>query len=189
MVESKKKSFVEKIISKYYLKIYNDSTLEEVVSFRLSRLNVFLIVGSLAFLLVVSIVLLIAYTPIREFIPGYPDGNMRKNIIKNALMVDSLKYELGLKDKYFNNIRRIIAGEEIDNFEALQDTTTKITHKTVVFKKSVQDSILRSQIEEQEQYNLLNPIEKQKQQSSLINFEESPQEQQVYLKPIKKGSY
>jgi hypothetical protein len=90
MNKDRKKNIVHKLKNKYRLSIYNDDTFEEVWFLRLSRLNVFSLVGTSLLLFTIAIIVLIAFTPIREFIPGYPDGNMRRNIINNVYKLDSL---------------------------------------------------------------------------------------------------
>jgi murein DD-endopeptidase MepM/ murein hydrolase activator NlpD len=96
---------------------------------------------------------LVAYTSIREFIPGYPDAAKVRAIVTNANRLDSLEMELQKRDRYFENLRNIIAGnipEETDTVTIKPEAYAKIK-----FTRSMQDSVLRQQIEEDEQYNLL----------------------------------
>ena len=72
---------------KYKLSVINETSYEEVFNFRLSQLHVLTALSVLAVILVVLTILLIAFTDLREFIPGYPDGNMRQMIAQNALRV------------------------------------------------------------------------------------------------------
>jgi len=152
MAKKKKKRIVNKLRHKYRLIIYNDDTFEEVWFLRLSRLNVFSIVGSVLIFLIAGVTLLIAFTPIREFIPGYPDGNMRRNIINNVYKLDSLENELEMRDRYFASINQIIRGGIPESYENSQDTTA--SYDDIVFTTSEHDSILRRQIEQEEIYNL-----------------------------------
>ena len=152
MVKEKKKHLVNKLKHKYRLIIYNDDTFEEVGFLRLSRLNLFSIIGSGLILLIPGITVLIAFTPIREFIPGYPDGNMRRNIITNVYKLDSLEHEIEIRDRYFESINTIIRGGTPLSFENAQDTSVK--YEEISFDKSEHDSLLRQQIEEEELFNL-----------------------------------
>jgi murein DD-endopeptidase MepM/ murein hydrolase activator NlpD len=152
MAKEKKKHIVNKLKHKYRLIIYNDNTFEEVWYMRLSRLNVFTFVGTGLFLLIVLVTVLIAFTPIREFIPGYPDGNMRRNIVNNVHKLDSLEHELEIRDRYFASINRIIRGEVPLSYENENDTVVR--YEDISFTKSEHDSILRQQIEEEELFNL-----------------------------------
>ena len=77
----KKRSFWEKFRHKYRLSIYRDETFEEVVNLRLTKLNVVAIVGTGIFIFLIIVISVIAYTPVRELIPGYPDENTVRNIV------------------------------------------------------------------------------------------------------------
>lgn len=152
MNKERKKHIVNKLKNKYRLSIYNDDTFEEVWYLRLSRLNVFSLVGTSLLLFTIGIIVLIAFTPIREFIPGYPDGNMRRNIINNVYKLDSLEHELEIRDRYFESVNTIIRGGTPVSYENSQDTT--IRYEEITFDKSEHDSLLRQQIEEEELFNL-----------------------------------
>lgn len=152
MDKERKKNIVNKLKNKYRLSIYNDDTFEEVWFLRLSRLNVFSIVGTSILLFTIAIIVLIAFTPIREFIPGYPDGNMRRNIINNVYKLDSLEYELEIRDRYFQSLNTIIRGGTPLSYENTQDSAVR--YEEITFDKSEHDSLLRQQIEEEELFNL-----------------------------------
>ncbi|MFO8236394.1 MAG: M23 family metallopeptidase [Bacteroidales bacterium] len=151
--ENKKKAgFFRKLKNKYRLIIYNDDTFEEVWYMRLSRLNVFALVGTGTLLLVSLIIILIAFTSLKEFIPGYPEGDLRRNIISNYHKIDSLEKELSLRDKYLGNLNQVLSGETPEDYTTVQDSGEVISE--VNFTPSKHDSILRAEIEEEEQYTL-----------------------------------
>ena len=150
--EKSKTKYIHKLKSKYRLSIYNDQTFEEVWFMRLSRLNVISVVGGLAILLIILVTTLIAFTPIREFIPGYPDGTTRRYIVQNALKADSLERELQQWKIYLGNLQTILRGESPDNMESLPDTSVR--YREITFTRSIEDSLLRLQIESEELYNL-----------------------------------
>jgi len=137
---------------KYRVTIYNDHTYQEVWNKRITKRDFFTLIGSSIIFLIVLVTILISFTSLREFIPGYPDGNQRRQIIMNAIMVDSLSLELQKRDIYFENLRRIISGEMPDNLDEEQDTS--VNYDNITFTKSLEDSLLRHQIEHEEQYNL-----------------------------------
>jgi len=149
---SKKNNLFDTWKHKYRVTILNDNTLQEVWKIRLTKLDFFTIIVSAILFLIISVIILISFTTLREFIPGYPDGNQRKQIIRNALMVDSLKMEMTIRERYLSNIQKIVSGKEPDNLESEQDTTINI--ENISFSKSIEDSLLRHQIEQEEQYNL-----------------------------------
>ena len=95
---------------KFRFSIINDTTFEEVWRIRLTQYNAFLLISFLVLFIIGATTSLIAFTNLREFIPGYPDVTMRRNILMNAIQLDSLDRELALRDKYFANINAIISG-------------------------------------------------------------------------------
>jgi murein DD-endopeptidase MepM/ murein hydrolase activator NlpD len=137
---------------KYRLIIYNDETFKEVWYLRLSKINFVVLFISIVILLSAGIFSLVAFTSIREWIPGYPNDNIRRTILMNALRLDSLEEEIRIRDVYFRNLNAIIAGKEPLNLMPSVDTTHK--YGEIDFSKSFEDSMLRVQIEEEEQYNL-----------------------------------
>lgn len=151
-IEDKQPGYIDKLKYKYRLSIYRDESYEEVVNFRLSRLNVFAIGGGVAILFLVIIVSIIVYTPVREFIPGYPDDQTRRSSQENKLRVDSLIVELEKRDKFFNNIKAVVSGEEPESYEATEDTN--ISYEEINFDRSTEDSLIRQIFEENSEFNL-----------------------------------
>jgi murein DD-endopeptidase MepM/ murein hydrolase activator NlpD len=148
----KKKPLLQRLKNKYRLIIYNDDTFEEIWFMRLSRLNVLAVFGTGAIVLIILVSVLIAYTPIREFIPGYPEGDMRRTMVQNYAKLDSLEKELQLRGQYIDNISTIMAGGVPEDQTFNKDTT--VNDQQVKFEKSESDSILRKQIEQEEKYTL-----------------------------------
>ncbi len=150
--DKKKNRFLRKLMHKYRLVVLNEDTFEEVGFVRLSRLNIFAIGGFILILVIAIVYSVIAYTPIKEFIPGYPDAMMSHHIRQNAMKLDSIERELAMRDQYFQNINRIVNGEMPENY--LNDTTTLLGQEDIVFTRSENDSILREQVEAEEQFRL-----------------------------------
>jgi murein DD-endopeptidase MepM/ murein hydrolase activator NlpD len=96
--------------------------------------------------------LLIAFTNVREFIPGYPDVTMRRNILMGAIRLDSLEHELDLRDKYFANLNAIISGKQPIEIIPRKDTTKN--YEAIRFANSPEDQALRNKVEKEEQFNL-----------------------------------
>lgn len=149
----KKKKKLQKLKHKYRLVILNDDTFEEKVSVRLSRLNVFSIVGFGSLMLIVLVTIIIAFTPLREFIPGYTDVNIRKQGIKNTLKLDSLELALQQKEQYINNINRIVQGDPLQFSDSIV-VDTSVNYKNITNNRVEEDSLLRVMIETEEKYNL-----------------------------------
>jgi len=148
----KRKKFFRKLTHKYRVVLFNEDTYEEVGAMRLTRLNLVTFIGMVLILLVAIVFSLIAYTDIRELIPGYPDAAMRQHIRSNAMRLDSLAYEQAIRDQYFDNLNRIITGEAPENY--MNDTTGIVNQKEIAFIRSSNDSLLRQQVEAEEQFRL-----------------------------------
>lgn len=147
-----KPSFFDKIKNMYRLSIYRDETYEEVLNLRLSRLNVFAVGGSFLMMFMAIIVSIIAYTPVREFIPGYPDETTVTTIHDNAKTVDSLIMEIYRRDRYFDNLKVIISGNYPNNYDNNQDTN--ISYDDIEFTKSPEDSAIREMFEGNPDFDL-----------------------------------
>ncbi len=147
-----KQWLLSKLKYKYRLSIYRDQTYEEVLNLILSRMNVLAWGGLIVFVFLALIISIIVYTPVREFIPGYPDENTILNSISNKQRLDSLELELNRRDKYLNNLNRIIAGEEPENYDNAGDTNQN--YDDITFTRSAEDSLLRAYIEENERFSI-----------------------------------
>lgn len=152
MSEKIPRKLFQKLTHKYRMVLLNEDTFEEVGNMRLTRLNLIALVGIVLILLVAITYSLIAYTNIRELIPGYPDAAMRQHIRTNAMKLDSLEYEQAIRDQYFDNMKRIISGEVPELF--LNDTSGMTDSRDLNFVRSSNDSLLRQQVEAEEQFRL-----------------------------------
>lgn len=144
----------EKLKYKYKLSVINETSYEEVLNFRLSQLHVLMVLSVLGVILVTLTILLIAFTDLREFIPGYPDGNMRQMIAENAIRVDSLEGELIKRDRYLNAIQLVLKGADTSYIQMVRNDSLKSGYDSVQFQMSEQESAFRAEIEEQERFNL-----------------------------------
>lgn len=108
--ELRKKIF-QMLKDHYRLIIYNDSTIQTVWSIKLTPIKVATLGGLGAIMLVLLTTIIIAYTPLRENIPGYPSAKVRQQIILNYMLVDSLENEIKTRDLYFEKISMLFKGE------------------------------------------------------------------------------
>jgi murein DD-endopeptidase MepM/ murein hydrolase activator NlpD len=111
-----------------------------------------LLISFLVLFIITATTSLIAFTNLREFIPGYPDVTMRRNILMSAIRLDSLDRELALRDKYFANLNAIISGREPVDLFSIQDTSGK--YNSITFNTSPEENALREQVEREERFNL-----------------------------------
>lgn len=158
VTRKKKSSLLKKLSSKYKLAIFNEQTYEEVVVLRLSRLNVFTYVGSFIILLIILVTLLIAFTSLREFIPGYPSPQERLLIVRNAQRLDSLVVEINKRDRFIRNFQAVLKGEEPEMSaspdDKVNESATAESRAQIQFSRSEQDSLFRKQVEREERFNL-----------------------------------
>jgi murein DD-endopeptidase MepM/ murein hydrolase activator NlpD len=146
----------------YRLVVMNDDTLEEKGAFVFTPMNFFVFTGAVVLFLIVSVIYLIAFTSLREYIPGYADVGMRKKIFYLANKTDSLEKVLQEKDFFLMNISNILSGKETDLETGVNKKDTLKKGFRIEDKHVPEDSILRAQIEQEERNNLKGIITKDK---------------------------
>lgn len=147
------KAFWNNIKFKYKLTITNENTLEEVVGIRVSKLNglsVLLSALGVLFLITGSIV---AFTPLRNYLPGYMNSEVRSQVVENALRVDSLQQLVDRQNLYIMNIQDIFSGKvSVDTVHSI-DSLTNMRHDSLM-EHTKREEEFRRQYEETEKYNL-----------------------------------
>lgn len=167
MDEDKKKRLVKKLRNKYRLVILNDDTFEEKLSLKLSPLNLFVLTGFSAILLVSLTAVFIAFTPLREYIPGYSSTALKRKAFRLAQTTDSLSLAMQYNRQYLLNIRYLIEGRSpLD----LSDTSLTDSAVEVELRKGISknDSMLRRFVEEEERFNVASAPKSEL--SSKLNF-------------------
>jgi len=149
---SKRMEFWKKMRFKYKLSFLNENTLEEVFTFRLSRLSGLLTIAIFVVFLITLTAIVIIETPIRNYLPGYLDSEIREEIIVNALKTDSLQQQLSVQSKYLNNVTSILRGDmQVDQVRKIDTLTSKTNNN---LGKSKQTAEFVRNYEEEEKYNL-----------------------------------
>ena len=148
-----KVKWYNKLRFKYRLVLFNDQTFEERFSFRLNRMNVIISLASLAIFFIILTFFIIAYTPIKEYLPGYPDVDQRKELYKLNLIADSLLADIRMKEVYIQNIKNVFEGNIHDTLSQEYEAESQ-RYDTIRLRKSVEDSLLRAEFENQSMYNL-----------------------------------
>jgi len=149
----KKSRWSEKLRNKYRLVFMTDDTLEERFVFRLSRLNVFIALGTLTIVLIFLTSILIAFTPLREYIPGYTNVGLTKKLYVLQRKSDSIERDLMRKDRFIQNIKDVIDGKDLSEDKPIPRDTTR-RYQDIKIKRSLEDSLLRLDVENQSKYSL-----------------------------------
>ena len=154
---SKKQKLKQKLLSKYRLVILNDNTFEEKISFNLTRLNVFVISGFSIIALIALTTVLIAFTPLREYIPGYSSTKLKNKARQLTNKADSLQIALQINKKQLNSIRKVLTGNvfPLDSVNKIKESTT-IEGDFISVPTTIEDSLLREKVAREDKYNLLD---------------------------------
>ncbi|MET7028776.1 M23 family metallopeptidase [Sediminicola luteus] len=152
----KRKEIKKKLLHKYRLVILNENTFEEKISFKLSRLNVFVTGSLLIFALIAFTTVLIAFTPLREYIPGYSSTKLKRQATELTYKTDSLVTVLNYTNKYLDNIRMVLNGD-IANNQVNRDSLFeqfKLDPSSIDLTPIREDSLLREQVAMEDKYSL-----------------------------------
>jgi hypothetical protein len=105
--------------NRYRLVVMNDDTYEEVITFKLSRLSVYVMLSSIFVVLVSLTVALIVFTPLKQYLPGYATKGAHRELQALKIKTDSLEQSLRYKDQYLLNLKKVLTGD----VSAQYDTT------------------------------------------------------------------
>ncbi|MCJ7757036.1 MAG: M23 family metallopeptidase [Gillisia sp.] len=159
MAKEKKdtKKFAKKLLHKYRLVVLNEDTFEERLSFKLTKLNVFVAASLGIIVLIAATTFLIAFTGLREYIPGYSSANLKKQATELAYKTDSLQTALMLNNQYYESIRKVLTGDlepmilNRDSLVRSQQMDTSLFD----LSSSRADSLLREKVAQEDKYNVL----------------------------------
>lgn len=135
----KKQKLKKHLFTKNRLIVLNEDTFEEKFSLRLTLMNVFVVVTIAAILIITITTFIIAFTPLREYIPGYPSGKLKREATELALKSDSLEFAIKKNEAYLESIKNVLNGKleyakvnkdsilalSVDSLPDLQLTATK----------------------------------------------------------------
>lgn len=154
-VERKRDQLRKFFQNPYRIVIFNDLNLHIIRQIRFNARTLVLGLVGAVVTIIIGVTILIAFTPLREYIPGYPSGKLRQNLIKNALATDSLEQKISLYDRYFHDLRAMLSGENPLDTIVRRDSIVRPNLND--FRRINQDSLFKDELE-QEQFNLhLNP--------------------------------
>jgi len=165
----KRKIIKKKLFTKNRLVILNEDTFEEVFSLRLTLMNVFVVATIGALLIIFVTTYIIAFTPLREYIPGYASTKLKKDATELALKSDSLSKALKKNEAYIASIKKILTGD-LDYAKFSKDSITATNIETISeedLQPTKADLLLREQVAREDKYNL---FEKAKPKAGVVLF-------------------
>lgn len=107
----KNKVLRKKLFTKNRLVILNEDTFEEIFSLKLTLMNVFVVATIGAILIITVTTFIIAFTPLREYIPGYTSSKIKKEATELALKSDSLAFAIKKNEIYLESIKKVLNGD------------------------------------------------------------------------------
>lgn len=154
--KKKDKKIKSKLLDKYKLVVLNENTFEERLSIKLTRLNVF-VIGSLSAIFLIAVTYaIIAFTSLREYIPGYSSTALKKKATELNYKTDSLQRVIAMNDRYYASIKQVLKGD-VSAADFNRDSiieAVKLEASEVDLAPIPEDSLLRQKIDKEDKYNL-----------------------------------
>lgn len=150
------KKFRKKLLHKYRLVILNEDTFEERFAIKLTRLNVFVILSLGTILLIAGTIFLIAFTSLKEYIPGYSSTALKKQATVLNYKTDSLQQVINLNEQYYASIKKVLTGD-VTSLEFNRDSiidAASIDASQLDLKPTKEDSLLRDLVDKEDKYNV-----------------------------------
>jgi len=165
----KRQIIKKKLFTKNRLVILNEETFEELFSFKLNMMNVFVAVTSISILTIALTTYIIAFTPLREYIPGYASTKLKREATRNAIKSDSLQKIIDENSTYLASIKKVLTGD-LDHTKLSRDSIQPAEQKDlsdVDHGPSDAEKKLRDEVALEDKYNL---FEQAKPKVSLVLF-------------------
>lgn len=155
--KNNKSKFRQKLTEKYRMVILNEKTFEERFALKLSRLNVFILGGLFSVILIAGTIILIAFTPIKEYIPGYDSTKLKLEAAQLTFQTDSLKERVTVLENYANALRPILTGEVTgEPIDSIQNLNSRFQIDESKLNATLQDSLFREKIESKDRFPLID---------------------------------
>lgn len=151
----KKNSFIDALRFRLRFVVLDDQSLEEMNSTSLTRFQILTRILTALFLIATLTTLLIAYTPLREFIPGYSPPHLSKDLVHLSIKTDSLLADLRIKEQKQFMLEKILKGEFVDD-SLFSDSIIISNIKSSDLNASLKDSLFREAIEREDRFNVLS---------------------------------
>lgn len=157
-----KKNLKQKLTHKYRMVLINEDTFEEKLSFKMSRLNVFITTGIIAIVLISLTAVLISFTSLKEYIPGYSSLKLKQQTNELILKIDSLETILEVNNRYISNFQNVLM-DDVTAFKFDKDSvfeTLQFNQDSLSIDNSELDSIFRLEVESEDKYSFFDEAKK-----------------------------
>ena len=137
------------------LTIVDDDTHDKLWSKKFTRMGALVTGITVVVVSIFVIFCLIAYTPVRTLIPGYPDARTKHDAIQNAIRIDSLENVIFKWELYSENLRRVVDGQEPLNIDSLMNVKKSTSKKAADLRKLAErDSLLRKEVADEDRFDI-----------------------------------
>ena len=151
-----KRLWIQNLLNRYRMVVINETTFEEKFFIRISQFNIIVLVILFVTLTAIGSFFLVAYTPLREFIPGYTSLTIRKEAIRNSFLLDSLTLEFEKQDLFISSIKSALTGEinwEENSLLDDQSQSPEVLNSDNAMSEA--DSLLRLEVIQEDKYNVI----------------------------------
>jgi murein DD-endopeptidase MepM/ murein hydrolase activator NlpD len=151
-----KRLWIQNLLNRYRMVVINETTFEEKFFIRISQFNIIVLVLLFVTLTAIGSFFLVAYTPLKEFIPGYTSLTIRKEAIRNSFLLDSLTLEFEKQDLFISSIKSALTGEinwEENSLLDDQSQSPEVLNSDNAMSEA--DSLLRLEVIQEDKYNVI----------------------------------
>lgn len=143
------------IIKNFRLTLVDDDTHDKVWSKKFTRIGALVTAVTVIVVTIATIFCVIAFTPIRTLIPGYPDARSKHDAIKNAITIDSLENVLTKWELYSENLRRVVDGQEPLKIDSLMEVRKNPAAEAGDSRELAEkDSLLRKEVADEDRFDI-----------------------------------
>ena len=141
--------------SNFRLALIDNQSHKQLLTIHFTKTSLFVTIITIIVTLCVLIFSLIAFTPVKTFIPGYPDARSKREAIQNAIKIDSLETVIYKWSLYSENLKRVLEGADPVKIDSLVNAQmTKDSPQADLASIQKQDSLLREKVKEEEQFEI-----------------------------------
>lgn len=154
--KNNKRLWIQNLLNRYRMVVINETTFEEKFFIRISQFNIIVLVLLFVTLTAIGSFFLVAYTPLKEFVPGYTSLTIRKEAIRNSFLLDSLTLEFEKQDRFISSIKSALTGEinwEENSLLDDQSQSPEVLNSDNAMSEA--DSLLRLEVIQEDKYNVI----------------------------------